>query len=398
MAGVSFFDEKRPWSKIKDEVLQAYLPPYLAKVAWTKRPIIVADCFAGRGRFDCGDPGSPLIIADAISRQLSGGGGHQIKAIYIEKEFADELRKNLPPVGWVTVLPGDYEEKMEYFLTNYDAKDQNLFLYVDPFGIKSILFSHFEKILRKGFHSVELLLNLNAFGFLREACRLMKYAVKEEETPVHYEADVNSPERLDEIAGGDYWRNIVSDYYRGTISMSQAEERFVAEYCDRLKRVFQYVVNIPINDKLGNIPKYRIVFATEHEDGLLLMVDNMNKRWDAFREGARNNQSFLFEFDFPDRSKTSAIWKVEDHILGAITDEIELKDLLVKLVHQEYGIAFSTSEYKAYLKKLETLGGIVVKRNPNLTPSGKECRSWRHDDRNLSIKISRGSECQQSLL
>ena len=392
----SFFDEKRTWSKIKDDVLQAYLPPYLAKVSRTRRPIIVADCFAGKGAFDNGEPGSPMLISDAVAKQRLTYHQEEIKAVFIEKKYYQDLKRNVPDEEWAHILEGDYESRMEYFIEKYDPRERNLFLYVDPYGIKSVLFSHFERLLSKDFHSVELLLNLNSFGFLRESCRLSDCLVKEEEVPDHYEPDVNSPDRLDEIAGGDYWRNIIARYYSGEIDMSQAEEEFVAEYCTRLRKVFRYVVNIPIKTKLENIPKYRIVFGTDHEDGLLLMVDNMNKRWVAFREEARCNQSYLFEMDFPDPSMQYDCWRVEEKIVSLLNNEVELKDLLVELV-DHFGISFSTGDYKRYLKAM-TGNQIVVRRDPELTEKGRVCTSWNHMNKNLSIKISRSPEWQPSLL
>ncbi len=396
MMSNGFFDEKRSWSKIKDEVLVAYLPPYLAKISRTRRPVIVADCFAGKGAFDNGDPGSPMLIAEAVEKQIASYPESDVKAVFIEKKYYKDLKSNVSDKKWAHILEGDYEERMDYFIERYDPRDQNLFLYVDPYGIKSILFSHFERILNKNFHSVELLLNLNAFGFLREACRLSNYSIAEEEKPDHYEPDVNSPDRLDEIAGGSYWRGIIDRYYSRKIDMSQAEEEFVAEYCDRLRQVFRYVVNIPIKTKLGNIPKYRIVFGTDHEDGLLLMVDNMNKRWVSFREEARNHQSYLFEMDFPDPSKQADCWKVEEKIMALIDDEVELKDLLVSLI-EEFGISFSTSDYKNYLKTM-TGKQVVVNRDPAFTTTGRVSSSWDHTKKDLSVKISRSPEWQPSLL
>lgn len=51
----------------KDSVLGAYLRPYLAKISRTRRAVRIADCFAGKGRFDDGRDGSPMIIRDAIT-------------------------------------------------------------------------------------------------------------------------------------------------------------------------------------------------------------------------------------------------------------------------------------------------------------------------------------------
>jgi len=392
----SFFEEKRTWSRIKDEVLKAYLVPYLAKVSRTRRPIIVADCFAGKGRFDNGEPGSPLIIAEAIDHQLSDPTTQAIKGIFIEKKYFKDLQANIPQAPWCIPLEGNYEDRMDYFVNNYPSRDQNLFLYVDPYGIKSILFSYFELIRKKkNFHSVELLLNLNTLGFMREACRLLNCPVSEKETPADYERDINSPERLDDIAGGTYWREIVNRYNVHQ-KMQVAEEELINNYCERLKTVFRYVVNIPIKAKLSHIPKYRIVFGTDHEDALLLMVDNMNKRWAKFKEEARNNQVALFEIDFPNPSKQGACRDIENEIVSLLDTGIELKDLLVSLT-QKFGINYSVRDYVSCLKRMEN-NQIEVTRTPPLTPTGKPCSSWDHTKKDLSIKISRRAQWQPPLL
>jgi len=392
----SFFCEKRAWSKIKDEVLKSYLPPYLAKISQTRKPIIVADCFAGKGAFDDGTPGSPILISEAVEKQKINNPNSDIRAVFIEKKYYKDLKKNVSDHEWIHVLEGDYENRMKHFINKYDSCNKNLFLYVDPYGIKSILFSHFERLPRKKFNSVELLLNLNAFGFLREACRLSNCSVDEKELPEHYEPDISTKERLDEIAGGTYWRDIIERYYSNDITMSEAEEELVVKYCNRLRQVFRYVVNIPIKKKLGNIPKYRIIFGTDHEDGLLLMVDNMNQRWGSFREEARNYQSYLFEIDFPDPSKLSDCWEIEKKIMSLVDGEVELKNLLVSLI-EHFGISFSTNELKNHLKSMSG-NQIVVKRTPAITATGKASSSWDHMKKGFTIKISRSPEWQPSLL
>ncbi|MFC2638325.1 MAG: hypothetical protein ACFN0X_05345 [Mitsuokella sp.] len=62
-----FFVEKKPWSKVKDELLGCYLKPYVAKILHTRKPLAYVDCFAGKGKFDDGNPGSPLIALDVFS-------------------------------------------------------------------------------------------------------------------------------------------------------------------------------------------------------------------------------------------------------------------------------------------------------------------------------------------
>jgi three-Cys-motif partner protein len=67
-----FFKGKRPWSKIKDRILNSYMSPYMAKVNQRGQPILVLDAFAGPGRFDDGQPGSPLIICQAAEKYAKG--------------------------------------------------------------------------------------------------------------------------------------------------------------------------------------------------------------------------------------------------------------------------------------------------------------------------------------
>ena len=57
-----FFKGKKPWSEIKDAVIGSYLPPYLRKVAQLEKHIVLVDAFAGRGKYEDGSAGSPLMI------------------------------------------------------------------------------------------------------------------------------------------------------------------------------------------------------------------------------------------------------------------------------------------------------------------------------------------------
>ena len=63
-----FFRGKRPWSKIKDQIIKDYLIPYLNKVSKLNKTIVVVDAFAGPGRFDDGSEGSPLVICETAEK------------------------------------------------------------------------------------------------------------------------------------------------------------------------------------------------------------------------------------------------------------------------------------------------------------------------------------------
>ncbi len=392
----TFFEHKRDWSKIKDEILCAYLKPYLAKVTHTRKPIIIADCFAGKGKFDDGEKGSPLLILEAIYDHFKIANDAKIKAVFIEKKYFSELQQNISQGVNVTLLEGSYEEKVEYFIKNNSANGQNLFLYVDPYGIKSIKFSYFSQITKKDLNTVELLLNFNTKGFLREACRLLKQndpdSDRSDSQDLAYESDVNCPELMDEIAGGTYWRDLTAKYCQKHFNMQTAEEMLVSEYCKKLKLVFRYVVNIPIKDKLSNVPKYRMIFGGNHEDGLILMADNMNKRWKDFRETERNGQQLLIECDFPDFLSMDNCWNIKARIPDLVVGKMCLKSLLVGLI-EEYGIAFSTSKLKEIIKELDN-NSLIISRVPSHSKQNRPFHGMEHNEKEYIVYIERKNQPQ----
>ena len=76
-----FFEGKRPWSVIKDQVLKDYMSPYLAKIKNLKKPILLVDGYAGPGVFDDRQPGSPLIMCQAAAKATPG----TYRAFFINK-------------------------------------------------------------------------------------------------------------------------------------------------------------------------------------------------------------------------------------------------------------------------------------------------------------------------
>lgn len=111
---LEFFHEKKPWSRYKDLILDYYLEPYLAKVAKLRRPILIVDCFAGPGRFDDGERGSPLIISHRL--QSVHERGVQVQGFYIEKDpvLCERLCLNTRGLGVpVQVRQGDFTQYIE---------------------------------------------------------------------------------------------------------------------------------------------------------------------------------------------------------------------------------------------------------------------------------------------
>lgn len=395
-----FFIEKKTWSKIKDSLLACYLKPYIQKIIATRRPTTYIDCFAGKGLFEDGNPGSPIIALEVINDCLGSTNfsNASIDCAFIELNHADDLQKNLYKYKNSTVLSGKYEDNIETQIK--DKKMHNVFLYIDPYGIKALNFSIFEKISQMNLNSIELLINMNSFGFIREACRTfgITFNIDVSDEIVEYEPTVlkqstESVQDLNNIAGGDYWIEIIEDFKFKRINGYEAEKRFAEKYCERFMQIFKYVLNMPIRLEKGQRPKYRMIHATNHEAGCLLMNDNICKRWEAWQDIQSQGQlSFLTE-------------NIENEMFNDVEIQNDLRKYILNYDNftnlnffiaqfiTNFGVRCSTKEIKEQLKGLEQKNIIEVKRTPETTGTGKLRTFWDcQKGKTIEIRSNKNNE------
>jgi three-Cys-motif partner protein len=380
----AFFQEKKTWSKVKDDLLGHYLKPYVAKILHTGHPLLYVDCFAGKGKFEDGEGGSPLIALKTISGCLeeTRSTNRSIETCFIDKNYAQDLIANTKGYPNVQIIDGTYEDRIASVLQG--RQGSNVFLYIDPYGIKALDCSLFDNLMRQKFYSIELLINMNSFGFVREACRVKNVAYPEMEfldDIIEYAPTILSPsdqsfDNLNKIAGGAYWEQIIEDYQSGRIDTYQAEQRFSKEYCERLSQSYKYVLNMPIRLKRGQRPKYRMIHATNHADGCVLMYENMSRRWELLEDIQSLGQRSLFdqtvENEFVDQQQIS-----ENLIrcIGQFKNEIPLNDFKASFF-MEYGVICKLDTLKKILMSLESNRRIIFRRQPPTTSSGKPSQSF----------------------
>ena len=406
-----FFVQKKIWSVVKDELLRCYLVPYFNKIFFTRKPILYVDCFAGKGKFDDGNDGSPLVALKCLdtsfqqSREAKIGVlMPQVMVKLIELNHAEALRKNIPVEHkHRTEVIGDAFEKVIINELNRALRaygDLNVFLYVDPYGIKALNMNLFQQ-LPDVFSSAELLINLNSFGFIREALRVRKVALRENEDELLADLDEYEPSLLrsmadlDRIAGGRYWAEIIDRYSNGQIDIDGAEKLFAEQYKQTLRKHYRYVLDMPIRLRPEHKPKYRMVHATNHPDGCILMADNIFKRTDyLFVDVQRQGQLSLFEMT-PENDIVNEN-DLDDKMLSLIEREgreksLPLNELQAKFF-DEYGVICSTKHLSSgregsALKRLESAKKIEVLRTPP-AKNGKPAKFWT-EGRGQKIEIRR---------
>ena len=359
-----FFAKKRDWSKYKDFILGYYLEPYIPKVNTLKRPILVVDCFAGRGEFGDGQPGSPVIIASAIEKWRAKG--VPIRGLFIEAD-TDNHRQ----LAAVLARYGDHAEPM---FGTFDehlpeiarlARQNTVFLYVDPYSVRGLIFERMKAVydrIRTSSSSVEVLLNFNSATFMRWALAALRRhqdipAETADEPLDQLEDSSGGPVELatlDGIAGGDYWRAIALD---PSLDFPQKLDRLTSEYMGRMLSSFAYVACCDIKAKYHHrVPKYHLIYATRHEDGLELINDAMCKARREFL-GAEFTKGMLFDLtpeeDVPDLSELrTTLLALAPHEGSLSRRALRLKGLLGNLGRHE------VKEYNAAIGELLKSGKL----------------------------------------
>lgn len=374
-----FFKRKNAWSIIKDDLLTAYLIPYLGKILYSPRPLLYIDGFAGQGRFDDGEPGSPVIACEQMMGALTRPTeSPRLDAIFIEKSHSKALENELQKFPFAQVIPGKYESEISN-VKKY-GNGRNLFLYVDPYGIKHLDCSLFDE-LPALYDSAEVLLNFNSFGFFRAACRLFKiecdvcdFDDAEERDPWDEQDDTDGTARLSKIVGGDYWKPIIEKYQAEEINGYEAEVELAEAFCKRLSNAFEYVLNIPIRMGEFQRPKYRMIHMSNHHDGCLLMYDNMQRRLTELRLLQRGCQGSLFSQDSENGyvSIEETLSKFDAHLRAHVDYELLEKAIASFVVGNKLGV--SVKELRERVRVLEIEGIIDVKRIPEYTKTGNRSR------------------------
>lgn len=311
-----FFRQKRDWSKYKDQILGYYLEPYIPKVAKLNKPIWIVDCFAGKGKFGDGEPGSPLIISGLIQKWRSKG--IDIQGLYIESNESNyqTLKHTLATrQEYSTCKHGSFEDSLNDLVAL--AKSNTVFLYLDPYTVKGLVFEDLKAVydqVHQSGASVEVLMNLNVATFMRWALAALK---RRDDLPdISDEEDflADDPEEpvevsvLNGIAGGDNWQQLAEN---DELPFAKKLEHFTENYIEKMASSFGYICAYPVKSKYEHqVPKYMLVYGTRHPDGLELMNDSMCTARHEFL-GAQFNSGTLFDLTPSEENPDTSELKTE---------------------------------------------------------------------------------------
>src|SRR5438876_4686251 len=261
-----FFEGKRPWSKIKDRVLEKYMTPYLTKVNTRGQPILLIDGYAGPGTFGDNTIGSPIIMCEAAEKYAKGN----YHAIFInnKKKYHEKLSTELLRRGWshsAETLLGNSQLLLKALPQT--LSDQTVFLYLDPFGPTGCDFALLTPFLKRASRfSTEILLTMNMPAMHRLATPKAVKAGRQEERMIK-----DFHQILTNVLGGDYWKDVLWQ----EIDAEERERQLIQAYQDKLAQYLRFTRSCPVRERTDRRIKYFIVFASQHVDALILLNDIM---------------------------------------------------------------------------------------------------------------------------
>lgn len=347
-----FFTGKRPWSRIKDQVLGSYLRPYLAKVALVGQPIILVDAFAGPGQFGVHpttEPGSPKIFCEVADGIVPS----KYQAIFVNRNTdhhkqLTQLMDERIKAGKVFTLNTEAENFLRYLQERLSS--QTLFLYLDPFGLKGCEFSTLEPLLKRDKRfSTEMVINISVPTIFRLGAR-----VPEGATPSCVKKVKKFNATLSNVLGGDYWKDIL---WNDDLSHDEKAGKIIALYCEKLKAAgFSFTGFCPVREDEDSSLKYYITFCSRHKDALLLMNDIMCAAYHQNTHAAKWEGTLFASSDWKDTHDRTPLPNL---ILDCVKRSPGRSRVAVwlEIVGGNF-MRYTSSEYKAAVKELCDTGKL----------------------------------------
>ena len=149
-----------PHTEGKHRVLRHYLDAWLPILMSSNQTVLFIDAFAGPGRYEGGEDGSPLIALDAFISHRNIPCSRRLNFVFIEKDEnrADHLREvlsqkqdQLPETCGIQVINGTFTEEMSSALDTIETHNRTMapaFVMIDPFGVSDTPMDLIARILR----------------------------------------------------------------------------------------------------------------------------------------------------------------------------------------------------------------------------------------------------------
>ena len=342
-------------TQVKHEILSKYLSGWIRILGRRHSRVCYFDCFAGRGRYDRGEQGSPLIALDtacSVKRQISYLG--EIKCVFIEKntnnfenlenEIDEEIEKNPQKYAWlkdhIYLRNDEFCNVASEILNSVGSDLAPSFFFIDPFGF-AVPFEIIKRIL-----SIERTEVFITF-MIRDVNRFLG-------SSTHIIS-------IEELYGVDNVRDILQSEY----SDLTQEQALLKLYRDRLHEGanVKYTLPFKVNADARLQTIYYLIHATNHPKGCELMKEIMYKAGTEGRFGylgPAEGQMILTQYDDLSELKGFLLGRFSGRTLSYLNVRYEtLMDRYAKIMHYHDALLELEKEEKIQIEGKGPRGGLL---------------------------------------
>lgn len=348
VSSTQFHNELNDWGYWKHTILNKYMHVWVSKLASHRPELAFVDAFAGRGRYEDGSDGSPVIAAQWNDHALLRDKRLIVHACEPDPDSFAALKDNLAP--WTSLAPPRafvYESSFEDAMPAILERTRNVptLFFIDPCGTKDITAEKLRPLLeQRDRAATEILLRIDPgmlsrfAGWVRAAERdvkKQKISAKMRTLLSQFNIDV------DTIAASD----------------DQPEkDQLLGQYLGLFNRRFKYVQLVPIRAHYFDAPKYYLVHGTDSPDGCAKVNDILSTTEDELFKvtavEAAAGQQFLFA---PTRTPRVTIRDAKNFVLellgrNGLTPFVEICAELSK----RFGPDLREKDHKKAVKELVT--------------------------------------------
>ncbi len=262
-------------TEVKHRILRKYLTTWTRIVSSANPEVHYFDGFAGRARYEDGEPGSPLLAIDVANRNsdifdtfhctFNDYSHDNYKTLKDETESKVEQCENSDKIKH-TCFNEKFEEIALPVLKSDAYTDLPSMVFIDPFGYSGTPFEIISKIMNLQESGNEVF-----FNFMVDKIRRFLNDDEKEET-------------ITRAFGSDDWKTI-----RQYSDREKQEEEILKLYVSQLKSAanVEYVFPFQMKHPDKDVTLYYLIHATNHFKGFKVMKDVM------FNEGADDNFAYL---------------------------------------------------------------------------------------------------------
>jgi len=347
----SFFSKQTEASKVKAEIVSKYFSAWANVIASQGRPKIgYLDLFSGPGRYDDGNPSTPLLILENAVNHRNSKVVNTIQLTFNDSNPKNIEKLNLeiekyPNIERLKISPKTYDLEIDNEIVNTfeDITTIPTLSFIDPWGYKGLSLKLVRALVKDwGCDSIFF------FNYRRINPGIENKVLKK---PI---SDVFTREVLFELREKVKGKKPAE---REKIIVNAVEEVFNGWGMD-------YVLSFPFKCKRGKRTTHYLIFVSKNALGYNIMKDIMAKSSSTHIQGVPSFEYNLAAPKFRQLYLFFDLEKPRDKLEKMLLNEFEGQTLTREQIYKKHnlGTCYIDRNYKDALLNLENQGKIRTNR------------------------------------